>query len=267
MHACTLLPELKTRFDTYVNRFIPEDLLVQQNFDLKIKHTQRVREIIKDIGASENLSSKDLCIAEIAAMLHDIGRFEQYQRYRTFVDARSVDHAALGVKVIRSKNLLKNLESSLADMIQRVVQYHNKAKLPTNEDERCLFFLKLVRDADKIDIWHVVTQYYQNTDGSRNPGIELDLPDKPLISDGPYEALMAGELVQMSQLATLNDFKLLQLGWIYDLNFTRSFQLVRERKYLEKIHHALPRASQRVARIMKRVQAHLENNCSVSDCP
>lgn len=261
MHACSLLPELKTRFDTYVNRFIPEDPLVQQNFDLKIKHTQRVCEIIKDIGTSENLSGEDLCIAEIAARLHDIGRFEQYLKYRTFVDALSVDHAALGVKVIRAEHLLEDLETTQADMIQRVVQYHNRAKLPANEDKRCLFFLKLVRDADKIDIWHVVTQYYQNAGGSRNPGIELDLPDTPSISDGPYEALMAGKLVQMSQLSTLNDFKLLQLGWIYDLNFARTFQIVRERNYLEKIQRALPHKSRRVAQIMKRVQTYLDDAC------
>jgi hypothetical protein len=39
------------------------------------------------------------------------------------------------------------------------------------------------------------------------------------ISTPVYNALMDGRLVQMSELKTLQDFKLLQIGWIYDVYF------------------------------------------------
>ncbi len=43
-----------------------------------------------------------------------------------------------------------------------------------------------------------------------------------------------------SDLRTLNDFKLLQLTWLYDINFPDSLLMVLERKYIETIAHSLP---------------------------
>jgi hypothetical protein len=66
----------------------------------------------------------------------------------------------------------------------------------------------------------------------------------------------------MNDLETLDDFKLLQLAWVYDLNFPRTFEIVKERKYLEKIRQALPKDSRRVAEIYKHVQDYLERHSS-----
>ena len=260
MNPQAILPRLKAWFEDYIRQFSSDDPIVQESMDLKTEHTRRVCEAIVNIGGSLDLSREDLCMSEAAALLHDIGRFEQYRRYRTFSDYRSEDHAALGVKVIKANRLLDGLESAMADIIVRVVGYHNRASMPAGEDERCLFFLKLLRDADKVDIWRVVTGYYQNARHNRNQTIELDLPDGPQISDSVYKALMNGKLVQMADLKTLNDFKLLQIGWIYDINFPRTFQIVRENGYLEVIRDALPDTSVRVEEIYERARAYLERN-------
>lgn len=260
MNAQKLLPDLQKWFEAYTHRFDSRDPMVQESMDLKRMHTRRVCEAVADIGESLDISKNDLCIAEAAALLHDIGRFEQYRQYRTFSDCRSADHAALGVKVIRTQGVLGPFDPETAGIISRVVGYHNRAALPDGEDARCIFFLKVVRDADKVDIWRVVTDYYQTAAYSRNPTIELNLPDTPHISDQVYEALMQGRLVQMADLRTLNDFKMLQMGWVYDLNFPRTFKIVREKGYLEMLRDALPQACSRVADIYKKVSAHLKRN-------
>jgi hypothetical protein len=262
MNAQSLLPRLKTWFQEYVRQFSSHDPIVQENMDLKADHTRGVCEAIRDIGRSLDLSEEDLCLAEASGLLHDIGRFEQYRRYRTFSDYRSENHAMLGVKVIQANRVLDGLELAAADIIVRVVGYHNRAGLPVGEEERCLFFLKLLRDADKVDIWRVVTEYYQNAGNNRNKTIELDLPDIDRVSAPVYEALVNGKLVQMADLKTLHDFKLLQIGWIYDVSFPRTFQIVREKKYLEKIRDALPQESPRLTEVYERARAHLERNSS-----
>jgi len=256
------LPGLNAWFEDYVLQFSSDDPIVQESMDLKREHSLRVCEAIVDIGRSLDLSREDLCIAEVAALLHDIGRFEQYKRYRTFADYKSEDHAALGVKVIQVNRVLHGLKPALAEMIVRVVGCHNRADLPVGEDERCLFFLRLLRDADKVDIWRVVTEYYQNAGHDRNQTIELDLPDRPQISDAVYKTLMNGKLVQMTDLKTLNDFKVLQIGWVYDINFPRTFEIIRENKYLEMISGSLPETSVRAAEVYERARAHLERNSS-----
>ncbi|MBN1851005.1 MAG: HD domain-containing protein [Deltaproteobacteria bacterium] len=214
--------------------------------------------MIVTIGQSLDLSTEDLCLAEITALLHDIGRFEQFKRYKTFSDYKSEDHAALGVQVIESNRLLHSSAPEKTGIIIHAVRYHNHLTLPGDLTDRCLFFLKLLRDADKIDIWHVVTDYYENIMENRNQDIELGLPDEPHISMPVYHALMSGRLVRMSDLKTLNDFKLLQMGWIYDINFPKTFQIIGKKGYLEKIRKALPQSSIHAEEIYTRIKKYLE---------
>ena len=253
-----LLPKLKDWFEKYVGQFASLDSNIQAALDLKRSHTRRVCEAILDIGRHEGLSGEDLHMAEAASLLHDIGRFEQYRRYKTFSDRRSENHALLGVKVIQENRILKGVDPAKTRIIIRAVECHNRATLPANENGRVLFFMKLLRDADKVDIWRVVTDYYQNAHRERNQAIELDLPDTPEISDSVCQSLMKSNIAQMTDLRTLNDFKLLQIGWVYDVNFRRTFQIVREREYLERIRKALPENSIRIKDVYERACDYLQ---------
>jgi len=260
MNSQSLLPGLKVWFGEYLRRFASQESVLQENVDLKADHTCRVCKAIREIGRSVGLSEEDLCLAEACALLHDIGRFEQHRRYRTFADYKSEDHAELGVKVIKANHVLEALDPDAAYVILRAVKYHNRSALPVGEEERCLFFLKLLRDADKIDIWRVVTEYYRHAATKRNRSIELDLPDLDRVSTPVYEALMNGKLVHMADLNTLHDFKLLQIGWIYDVNFPRTFQMVQEKGYLETIRNTLPQESSLIQEVYERARAHLDRN-------
>ena len=253
----TFLPELKNRFEQYVKQFASSDPNIRAALDLKQAHTRRVCDAILDIGRHEGLSREDLLTAETTALLHDIGRFMQYKKYRTFSDVRSENHALLGVKVIEENGLLENLDPENARIIIRAVKWHNRAALPANENGRGIFFMKLLRDADKVDIWRVVTDYYKNAHRERNQTIELNLPDTPEISDVVCDSLMRGNIAKMADLKTLNDFKLLQMGWIYDVNFRRTFQIVREKEYLERILSALPKDSLRINEVYDRALVYL----------
>ena len=206
------------------------------------------------------MGQKELYIAEITALFHDVGRFEQYARYGTFYDLKSEDHATLGVKVLKENHVLDSLDSKARDLILRSISYHNRAFLPKEETEVCLFFSKLLRDADKLDIWRVVTDYYQNESQERNNALELGLRNDPEIADEVYEYLLAGKIVDVAAIKTLNDFKLLQMGWVYDLNFSRTFDLVRERCYLETIVSSLPK-TEKVLKGYSAVKSFLETQC------
>ncbi len=84
----------------------------------------------------------------------------------------------------------------------------------------------------------------------------MDLPNTPGISDSVCRSLMKGNIVQMRDLKTLNDFKLLQIGWIYDVNFHRTFQIVKEKKYLEQLRQSLPEGSTRIDQIYERAKEY-----------
>jgi len=249
--------ECRDWFDGYVRSFQSEDRDFQQNIDMKEKHTLRVCDEILSLGKELELNNGDLLLLEILALFHDVGRFEQYNRYRTFVDRDSEDHAALGVKILQEKKVLAGLDEPPRNLILRSISYHNRAALPREETEECLFFTKLLRDADKLDIWKVVTDYYHRKDRRRNVAIELGLPDTPGISQKVYESLMRKEIVDAGHLNNLNDFKLLQIGWLYSINFTPTFHCIKERKYLNIIRKYLPQ-TKTIDNIFSIVQLYLD---------
>ena len=254
--------DLNGWFIRYVQGF-KNDPATLRNIVLKEEHTKRVcREIIA-IGTDLGLTNDELRFAEIIALFHDIGRFEQYARYKTFVDRRSEDHAELGVAVLRRLGVLDRCGEATQDLVFRIIRYHNRAALPREETESCLFFSKLLRDADKLDIWRVVTDYYRREDGERNGALELDLPDTPGFSDAVYLDLMRRKIVDMKHVMTLNDFKLLQIGWIFDVNFRPTFEAVRSRGYLEMIRHVLPK-SEKIDALFSDITEYLEERLTPS---
>lgn len=83
-------------FAEYVRSYDPSDGKIK----LKIDHTYRVAGLCQNIAQSMGLSKRDVDIAWLLGMLHDVGRFEQIRQYGTFSDADSVDHAEFGADIL-----------------------------------------------------------------------------------------------------------------------------------------------------------------------
>jgi len=252
---------LNVWFSSYVQTFKFGNQELLQNVILKEEHTRRVCQEILQIGKQLDLNDDELRLAEITALLHDVGRFEQYARYNTFVDKKSENHAELGIKILRKSGVINQLDLLTRNLIYRTIRYHNRASLPQHETEKCLFFTKLLRDADKLDIWKVVTDYYHRKDGGRNGALELDLPDTPGISDRVYQDLINKRIVNVYNIKNLNDFKLLQLGWVFDINFKPTLRSVKSRRYLEMIRDVLPN-TEKIRTVYNVVRACLDHRLS-----
>jgi hypothetical protein len=92
---------------------------------------------------------------------------------------------------------------------------------------------------------------------SRPAAAGLGLPDAPGYSPEVAACLLRGEIVQLVLLRTLNDFKLLQLSWIYDLNFTGSFRMVKERRYVDALGSTLPK-SEEISKALQALRAFVD---------
>lgn len=245
---------IEQQFDNYVSNFSLEDPADQQNIDLKYKHSYQVcrkmNQIIEDM-----LNQEQSYIAQTIALLHDIGRFKQYQEYKTFADAKSEDHAQLGVSVIKNNNFLATVDTATKELILKAIQYHNKPYLPDNESEECLLYTKLIRDADKLDIWRVVLKEYNSS--STNQAVGLGLSQENKISEAVQKQIMNETVVKYEDLQTLNDFKLLQMGWVFDINFGPSFEIIKEKEYIERLYDTLPQTPA-TKKIYTKIKSYLE---------
>ncbi len=246
------LNQLKEWFSCYAQSFYTDNPLIHETIVLKEQHSLRVCDEILNIGRRLNLSANHLRLAEAIALFHDVGRFEQFTRHRTFVDAKSQNHAQLGVNVLRAQKTLAALNEDTQEIILKAVAYHNRISIPEDESPACLYFSKLIRDADKLDILNLFADHYYAPPHERSSVVELDLPDTPGVSDDVITCLEEGKMIKTQQLQSLNDFKLLQMAWIYDINFRPTFQMIQERGYLEKIKNTLP-SSEKIDAIYKRL--------------
>ena len=256
------LSSLKTWFKDYVADFYTGNDDDDRNIRLKEEHTHRVCRNITDLANSLGLPSEDTCLAEAIALLHDIGRFMQYRKYRTFFDRISENHARLGIRELARARVLSCLELQDRRILIRAVSFHNAAMLPDNEPERVLLFMKQIRDADKLDIWRVVTEYYREKDIRPNKAIELGLPDPPECSEAVIRSILNHRFASINDIKTLNDFKLLQISWVFDLNFRKSFLLLKERRYIEAIHESLPDLPA-IRRAVNHAVHYLDAGCAV----
>ena len=116
---------------------------------LKIIHSLAVADGIDKLTAALHLSEHQRYLAHICAVFHDIGRFEQVKRYNTFVDSKSVDHAALGCEVLEEEGFLNDLEAEDRNSIITAIRNHNQFVIEEGLDEETLLLCKLIRDADK----------------------------------------------------------------------------------------------------------------------
>ena len=211
-----------------------KDKNVLLNIELKEVHSLNVAENCLKIAKSENLNQEKTLIAYLCGLFHDVGRFEQFTKYHTFKGDESLYHGELGVEVIKKEQFFKDLPKEIQDIICTAVYNHGLREIQADVKNDELYFSKLVRDADKIDIYRIVCKYY-NTSGPRNIALEYGLDDKAEISTKPLNDFINKNLISKEDLESVNDFKLMQISWIYDLNFNFSKQIIKEKAYIDTI--------------------------------
>jgi putative nucleotidyltransferase with HDIG domain len=250
--------EIECWYRDYTRSFSSAESSVEPALRLKEEHCVRVAHGMRKLAAALSLDSEEVRVAAIAGLLHDIGRFEQYVRYRTFVDAKSLNHAELGAQILTSAKLLERLTQPVRERILDAVRFHNRAAIPDGLSEEGSRLARMVRDADKLDIWHIVTAYYETPGRAGTNAINLDLSDNDQISPAVARAAHSGALCDLKELRSINDFKVLQMACIYDVNFAATFREIARRRFMERIRDALPRIAL-VESIYCSVRRHLDN--------
>jgi hypothetical protein len=155
------------------------------------------------------------------------------------------DHSHLGVEILRREGVLDVLKREERQWVETAIEHHGRKLLPANLNGQALLLAKMIRDADKLDIYRVVLRVYRQyrADPAAVPW-NIELPDAPTYSAEVLEAAMNGTPVEHSVLRSLNDMMLCKLGWVYDMNFGASLARLRELGFLEQVLSLLPATSE-----------------------
>ncbi|MBQ6296279.1 MAG: HD domain-containing protein [Selenomonadaceae bacterium] len=253
-----LLSRMHDWMTAYMKSFYSDDVEVQQGILLKEKHTGYVTANCVELAKFLKLPKHDAELAEIIGLFHDVGRFRQYSIYKTFNDADSEDHADLALKVIDELEFFKELAAQDYELVRFAIQNHNKKTVAQTDDERKKFFAKIIRDADKLDIYRVLEPFLAQSAADKMPNfIKSTSRLVADISPDFVENFVTGNQADYRKIRTNGDRKIVRLMWIYDINFSWTMQKIVERGYIEKIVANLP-MDEKIAEGVRRLRLHVD---------
>ena len=236
---------LRHWFKTHISTFREAAPAHQRSLDLKEEHTARVGAVITRLSAALHLPANARRLAATTALFHDLGRFPQYRRYRTFRDQDSENHAKLSLRELTRHRVLHILEPAERQLIGRAIIFHNRLRLPGHLDSETLRHCRLLRDADKVDILRVIADELRKPPAERNPVLTLGLDSGLEVREEVYQELFAKRVMGYAELRNANEFKVLQMSWVFDINFRPTLEILRERNDLEVIVATLPATTRR----------------------
>jgi putative nucleotidyltransferase with HDIG domain len=245
-------------FNNYCNLFTKLTESQQLNFAIKREHSLRVADIALLLADKLEWTDEEKQIAFLIGLLHDIGRFSQVVEFDTFSDDKSIDHAENAVKILKEGNLFEVLNFENKELVFAAILNHNKFKISDGLTGQELIHAKLIRDADKMDIFKVLTEYYLKRNGKLNHTLTWELPKGTVVSPSVAKEVLAGKMVSKKNVASEIDVKIMQLSWVYDLNFRTTFEYLAKHRYLESVYNSLPK-NDLVIEIYRKIKVYSEN--------
>lgn len=225
--------KIREWFDRYTGAF---DLSVPM-IQMKYKHSHDVMNVGKTLAHALEWLPGDVEVGVSACLLHDTGRFSQYRDFGTYYDGASVDHGERGFEVLSADFPGDAADAEAREVLLQAVRWHNKKSLPELTPE-AMPFCRLVRDADKLDVFYLVQRRMdEGTVGELLPGHKINAPlSEALLRE--VEEHWSGAYKNASSLL---DFTLIQLTWALDINFAPSLQMLEDSGMLTRMRSLFPK--------------------------
>ena len=215
-------------FDDYAMKYDFEEEAIRRKYE----HSYRVMRESDAIVYSLGLEEDDSYFACLIGLLHDVGRFPQWTKYKTFNDSKSFNHAIAGAEMLFDEGLINKfkLEEKDYHLVRTAIENHNVFKLDENKlKDKVLLHSKIIRDADKIDILYEIST--PNIMGLDN--------DDSTISSEVKNSFYKHESIDRKDVKTINDRVIMKFALIYGLYFDYSKRIILEREYLDKLFETL----------------------------
>lgn len=222
------LNRAKKAFQNYVDSY---DTSIP-SIRLKLIHTYEVMKCSDYLCDQLHLSKEDKELASLIALLHDIGRFEQWMRYHSFADYKTIDHALFSSELLFKEGLIRKFieDNCYDELIRHAIEQHNKYKIDEGFNKRELLFIHLIRDADKLDNFRV-------KEDERIEDIlfvSIDEINQETISEKVFDQMFHQQLVYGPYRNTHIDMWLSYIAFIYDLYFKESILYIDENNWIER---------------------------------
>ena len=241
------LEKARLAFEEYLEQFCRED----EKIKLKIVHTKGVVRCAAKICDGMGLSREDCDLAQLIALLHDIGRFEQVRRFDSF-EPSVMNHAAYGTELLfGSRQMIRRFvkENTWDEMICQAIGRHSDYSVGEGLSSRELLHACLIRDADKLDNCRV------KLDDSIEVmlGCSAGEAGSQYISPEVWEECKSRKSVHLEKRKTKMDYWVSYIAYFFDINYPASAQIIQKERYVERIIGRIPYRNQETKERMQKL--------------
>ena len=204
--------EVISVFDAYVDKYDRDNPMIFQ----KAAHSYRVAAIAERIARS--LGQEELVdFAWLLGLLHDIGRF--------------------GADILFKEGLINRfpaepLPEGWQNIAEIAIRQHNKLTLPEDLDENTRTLSDILRDADKVDIFRVLTEISYS---DRNGGRKSFHSDSHELSPEVMNCVLEHRCVPSMIRKTYFDKRVSHCCLAFELAYEESRVITREQGYLRRL--------------------------------
>ena len=206
----------KQAFENYMGEFDKNNHLIQS----KYHHTYQVVELMAELAFRLNLDREKMELAEIIGLLHDIGRFEQIKKFNLLSDNKThFDHADESCVYLFEEGHIRDFIQDIQydSILEKAIRNHNKFEIEEGLTQEELFFSKMIRDMDKVDIYRVLAVDFEQV-------FQASEVTEEALKEFQKEKTICNRLVKSD-----SDRTLVRLAFIFDMNFNESFDILVEK--------------------------------------
>ena len=162
----------------------------------------------------QELTEEEIKLAGLIGILHDVARFEQWKKFKNFSDKTTgFDHGDEAAKMLENKEFLRRFvdDDKDDDLIIKAVRNHNKYKIEEGLNEREFLHAKIIRDADKLDIFmESVEKMYLTPE-------MIIATENSYVSESYYSQFMKEIQIKRVPEQTALDMIISYVAFIYDI--------------------------------------------------
>jgi 5'-deoxynucleotidase YfbR-like HD superfamily hydrolase len=252
----TILKECNLAFEEFFQALIIDFPENQHQIEEIRGHSLRVVSTSMVMADVLLQTEEEKRIAIINAMFHDFGKASLLSKnMEPLVIQR--EHATISSKIIQQLDFFQSLSAEEQLIIIRSVENHNQIKLPKLDNDQQMMFAKLLRDADKLDVFDASFRYFKER-YTIQPLISRELNNNIEVSDKILKSIWAGKPAAYEDMKSMNDYKLVLISMVFDLNYKYTFRVMSEKQYIQKIYETLPKRDS-IIEVYRHIKLFVEN--------
>ena len=240
----------KNAFSEYLKQYDVSDGSIK----MKIKHTYEVIYKSEYIAKALGLEKEDIELAKLIALLHDIGRFEQIKETKDFSDNKSFDHADYGAYILFNKGFIRNFieDHRYDEIIKTAIINHNKYQIQSGLNDKVLLHCKIIRDADKLDIFYeMINIFYQEK--------EIENINYSIVDDEILSKIYEKKTINRNYFKKKGKLQemIILLAFLFDINYQASFEIIWNEKYINQLFQKFDFRNEETKQKMQKMQEFL----------